>query len=809
MNGARWGVAIALLYGMGAALGGVACLGGGSTGKAGAGGQCRTGGDCAGGGICVSGVCVAPMLAAEGRACVATRDCDVALYCGAQAVCAKAGVMSNGQPCTTDGQCIAPLRCNLDGFYGRCTTAGAGDVGGACQASADCIAGLWCGADKTCRPLATAFPPFAGIACADDGAFRAYFQVPRPGRPPADFFRLPFPSDVRVSGGRLDLSDFPRPGPGVLGVDLVQLYADAWAAEFDGFSAIGVVTFRFSAAVDFATASPDTVRYVDLTPGATLGQELGRVWSFEPARGKLVCGNRLIVRNTPDFPLLPRHTYAVILTTAIAAPGGTKAAPDADLAAVLAPQRPPAAAADAALGAAWDLHQPLRDWLARQGASAPAPSIGAAALFTVQDTTGHMQRLAASVAAQPAPVLTALTLCDAGVRSPCDDGTADRACPATPNAAFHEIHGRMRMPIYQQGTAPYETPEQGGGIVETAGAPQVARTEDVCFALSIPKSVVPPPASGWPLMVHSHGTGGSMRSFVTTGLAKALASGGVPSAVLGFDAVEHGARRGASSKAPDDLVFNLLNPRAARDNVLQGAADILTALRVAGVAIDAAASPTGAAIKFDPAAVTFFGHSQGSSAGALALAFSDAAPAAVLSGAGSFLTMKMLEAVSPTNIGAGLALAIGEPVDAGHPMLTLLQSYLDRSDPLSYHPLIVARPPVVAGAAALASKHVFMSWGTGDTFTPPSTLEATVRSLQIPPVAPLRQDFGVAAIARPVSFDVTGGDGKPRTAALFQYVPDGYYGYDGHLVALRHSAAIADWSAFLNSYLASRTPAIP
>ena len=78
----------------------------------------------------------------------------------------------------------------------------------------------------------------------------------------------------------------------------------------------------------------------------------------------------------------------------------------------------------------------------------------------------------------------------------------------------------------------------------------------------------------------------------------------------------------------------------------------MQALRVAGITVDAASSPTGTVIKFDQTAVSFFGHSQGSTSGALAIAFSDAAPAVVFSGAGSFLTASLLHKSSPVNIGA-------------------------------------------------------------------------------------------------------------------------------------------------------------
>jgi hypothetical protein len=419
-------------------------------------------------------------------------------------------------------------------------------------------------------------------------------------------------------------------------------------------------------------------------------------------------------------------------------------------------------------------------------------------VFTVQDMVGHMARLAADLATRPPPALTALTLCAAGVTSPCDDGTPDRAC-GPGNELFHEIHGRFSVPIYQAGTPPYETPSTGGAIVETGGAPAPVRTEQVCFALALPKR--PAPAAGWPLVVYHHGTGGSMRTALTDGTASQLASGPTPAALFAFDAVEHGARRGSSRRPPDDLVFNPLNPRAARDNFLQGAVDVLQALRLSTIVIAPAASPTGGVISFNPAAVVYFGHSQGSTSGEMALPFTSTPALAVLSGAGAYLTMSLLEKTMPVDIGAGLAEVIGEPLTAEHPIMTILQSVFDRADPVNYNRLVVTEP-----LAGVPSKHVYMSWGASDSYAPRSTLEANARALGIPPVAPLVEDYLVPGITRPVSRNLKGGDGAPRTAAVFQYRPDGY---DGHFVAQQNPAAVADWSAFVSSFLATGTPTVP
>src|SRR5262249_16921299 len=157
--------------------------------------------------------------------------------------------------------------------------------------------------------------------------------------------------------------------------DFVRLYADAWTADFDGFSPIAPVTFRFSAPIDFATATGDSVLLIDVTPGdALMGSLLSRNWSFYGARGKYVCANHLAPTTGLDAPLLPRHTYAAILTTAIHSATGAAAAPDSDLMALLAAAAP---ATDAALAAAWTAYQPLRDWLASRGSMAPAVAAAA------------------------------------------------------------------------------------------------------------------------------------------------------------------------------------------------------------------------------------------------------------------------------------------------------------------------------------------------------------------------------------------------------------------------------------------------
>jgi hypothetical protein len=206
-------------------------------------------------------------------------------------------------------------------------------------------------------------------------------------------------------------------------------------------------------------------------------------------------------------------------------------------------------------------------------------------------------------------------------------------------------------------------------------------------------------------------------------------------------------------------------------------------------------------VDFDPALVTYFGHSQGSSSGELAMAFSDAAPAVVFSGAGSFLTTSLLEKTSPVNIAAGMTFLLGDEVNGEHPVMTLFQTYFERSDSVNYVPLIVRTPP-----AGVDSKHVFMSYGTNDTFTPSGTLRNNARGLGVPQVLPLIEDYMGGTVSRPVSLNRMGGDGQPRTAACFQYDATDY---DGHFAATTDAQAIADWMAFIQSWLATGVPTVP
>ena len=761
--------------------------GGGDQPDGGVGDPCTTNAECGTAFVCAGGTCQLEGSVGLGGNCAANRDCSADLYCTPFGACGPAGGGGVGDPCATGAECDKELYCELFGFGGTCQEGGSADLGQSCETATDCLPGLACAADGVCKSPGQAFPPFTGVECPEpEGSFRVYFEVPRDGAPPADFFRLPFPNDARVdaSTGAVDLDDFPRPGPGFLGVDLVDLYADALQADFAGWSSVATVHFRFAGQLDFDSLNGGAnIRYIDITPATPeYAGDRARDFGFTTGRGLFVCDNNFTIANNSHQPLLAGHTYAVYFTADIRSASADAPVQDADFAAVLSSTRP---TGDPGLENAWDQYQLFRDYLADQTIN-PA-TIAGAAVFTAGDHTAPTEALRTAVDTTPAPVLKDLTVCDTGVTSPCDDGGSRTCGPA--DVDFYEVHGRYSVPVYQAGTAPYATPADGGDIVFTGGVPQLVRTEDVCMVMLIPKSGSKPGA-GWPLALYGHGTGGSFKGVVGNGVGRELAKAGI--AVFSWDGVVHGARRQGHPRDEDSLMFNIINPSAALYNNLQGSVDLMQAFRLAGISAE---SVTGVpdSVDFDAANIFYFGHSQGSNVGVPALAVSPEPRAAVLSGAGAFLTQGILNKTSPVSSKEGLELLLGEAISASHPVMTLWQTYFDRSDTVNFGPMLLSRPL----GGGVTAKHVLQTWADDDTFSPKRTLSIMARSMQVNLADPVLEQVNfLATTTRPVNNNKTTPDGN-RTAVLLQY--QSADDYDGHFVSQRNSNAIADWLEFLTT----------
>ncbi len=637
------------------------------------------------------------------------------------------------------------------------------------------------------------------------GSVRAFFEVPgaiNPPGEPGDFFRLPFPNDIRFVGGKLDLAGFPTPGSTLLGYDPVKIYADALSASASGWGTYPSVIFRFSGHIDFDSfqfveGGKTPVRWIDITPGDDFGRSSGLRWVASEAGGKYVCSDYFAIQRPLGSPLKPGHSYAVFLTSEGRDKAGNAIERSPHLDAVLSEAAP----SDPALAAAHAKYAGLRSYLADQNIE--PEFVLNATVITTDDVRAPMRELAQAVSEQPVPTASAWTRCALGVASPCPDAEGERGCQAEA-ADYAEYHALIELPIFQAGEPPYLT--SGGEITGS-----VVRSEQVCLSMTVPKAASMP-AQGWPLLVFAHGTGGNFRSHVRPEVAQALSTSDTPMLVIGIDQVQHGTRRGQSTDSPNNLFFNFGNPSAARGNPLQGAADQLSLARFAQ-SLSLSAAQTGSdALVVDATRVMFFGHSQGATEGSLAVPYASGFRAAVLSGNGASLKDSLLTKTQPVNIAAAVPLVLGDFdgnlglfAGANHPVLTLLQHWIDPADPLNFAALLREPEPGQPG------KSVFVSYGKGDTFSTPITLATYIQAARLdlaksdvsaqPPdkIGSLKEQPG--AVSGNFSFAE-----EVLTLGARQYGPTAPS--DGHFVVFDVSAANADMLRFLSQAAAGGAPQV-
>jgi hypothetical protein len=758
---------------------------------------CADGIRCRAGLACTNGLCAPSRSLDSGSACLISAECKEGLYCNAMRVCAPSGHAALGESCGSEADCGGGARCNPVGLSAECQAEGASDVGAACKLGSDCFGGLLCTVGKCAAPPSTSGAPpvavaaFAGVTCVDEpGPVHAYFRVPR-GQDDGDFFRLPFPNDARKKGGKLDLAGFPTPGADVLGYDLVDRWARYVEETASGFSAYPTVTLRFSGGPDFTTLkAAGVVRMIDITPG--VGKDIGFGWSATSASTKYVCANAITARPAGGAPLLQGHTYALLVSNGARAPGGAAIDSAPDFKAMIGAGDPGAPLSDA-----WNAYAPLRTWAT--GASLDLATIVNATVFTVGKHVDVVAKLATAVAAAPAPTATGWVKCGVAP-SPCPQAEGDRACGAS-SAAFDELHALVTLPTWQQGIAPYRTPAEGGDIaLDAAQTPMMQGTAQVCLSLTVPKSG-PMPATGWPLAVYAHDTGGSFRSHVVDGVAARLAAadaGAAHVAVLGIDQVDHGTRRGGTTARPEALVFVSSNPRALRGNVLQAAADQLALVRLASTfKLDAASSPTAAEIRFGD--VILVGHGQGATSMALA-GPRTAAKGVVLGGIGASFVDTVVLKRSPVNFAAIAPAILGElTLTSDHPVLAMFQNALDPVDPLDHASLMVTAPVTTA-------KHTFVVYGRGDSFTPGITQVAYTASAGLGVAAPPPSVNTADDIGSPVLTVPAGGNAGGTITAIVRQYDRG--SSDGHAVMLVSADATRDVELFVADVALAKIPMV-
>jgi hypothetical protein len=180
------------------------------------------------------------------------------------------------------------------------------------------------------------------------------------------------------------------------------------------------------------------------------------------------------------------------------------------------------------------------------------------------------------------------------------------------------------------------------------------------------------------------------------------------------------------------------------------------------------------------------------------LPYADAYKAAVLSGNAASLMNALLTKSKPVDIKSLLPIALSDLSATGdlgefHPVLTLLQQWIDPGDPLNFARYVATEP-----LENHPAKHLFQTYGTGDSYAPPVTLAMYARAGDLTQVGPVVQDTAAAPIGvklttaeAPLSGNAASGT---ITQGMRQYKPAS--GHDGHFVVFEVPEASDDMARF-------------
>ena len=382
---------------------------------------------------------------------------------------------------------------------------------------------------------------------------------------------------------------------------------------------------------------------------------------------------------------------------------------------------------------------------------------------------------------------------------------------------FCVLRGRLKVPAFQTGVAPYNS---GGRFVfDDAGKLVPQGEHDVPLVLTFPKA--PMPDDGYPLALYFHGSGGVSSQVVDRGAV--LEIGGEPQAGEGPAHVlaEHGFGAAASALpvnpervvgASDFEYLNFANLSAFRDTFRQGVLeqrlliDALLELRVDPESLEACSGlslPEGVeSYRFDPEPLVAMGQSMGGMYTNMVGAVEPRLRALVPTGAGGFWTWFILE-TELLNAKPLLELVLQTDVELSfmHPMLHLLESVWEPADPLVFMPRLSLNP--LAGHPA---RDVYEPVGLDDSYFPYQLFDAVALAYGHEQagelVWPSLQDALALGgreglIDYPVKGNLLGPDGEPYTGVVVQYLGDGIY--DPHSIFAQLDAVKYQYGCFLKT----------
>ncbi|MFO0591405.1 MAG: hypothetical protein U0441_27905 [Polyangiaceae bacterium] len=539
----------------------------------------------------------------------------------------------------------------------------------------------------------------------------------------ATFFDHPWPSDLRLVAGSPQVKGYYNPK----NVPIISQYIDAIEGKLDGFSPAAAGFLRFDQPIDEESLPADpkaaldagaSVQLINVDPkSADVGKRALVSLYFRKEAGAYWLPNTLAFMPTIGFPLQPHTKYALVVTDKLLGENGSPVKAGADLQEVLGLTTPTERSAPAR-----QLFESSIVEVEKAGVS--RKHIVHFTAFTTADPTAELYAVADDVLKN--------------IPAPQADPLAWEHTATLPSYETY-IGSYGPSPNYQAGKLPFSNYGDGGNFNIVDGKPKAVDTFPMRFALAVPKpDKCPMPKDGYPIVLYAHGTGGYYESFLEDGTARVLAKRCLAS--MGVDQIFHGARPGApppgsGSSSVEVLFFNFENPVAARTNPRQGAVDEVQRQRLfteTKITVPAGVSATGAEVKFDPAKVLYFGHSQGGLSGPMFLASNSALRGGVLSGSSAVFGITLLEKTKPdpsikqlvSTVFLQLNVDEAPELNVFHPAISLAQSIVDVADTYHYARFLATSP-----RQGFAAKSIYMTEGinpdgVGDSYAPPHGIEA-------------------------------------------------------------------------------------
>ena len=474
-----------------------------------------------------------------------------------------------------------------------------------------------------------------------------------------DFFGRPWPDNNRSIGGRPDMEGFPKRGQ----LELIDTYMTG-IEGLRGFGTNSPIYIPLASRPEQLPTPTEThttdgpLWLIDIDPQSPeRGALIPLSCTYQESETEWQRADLLAVQPIWGFPLRPRTTYAVILTNEIIAPVDD-----------------------------WDLSEETRrDLNATLLQRRVDPKrVAFAFTLTTQDPVGEMARFEERIVHD--------------LHKPALDQRLPRFQNSTMMGAYE---GTMWIPVWQHGEKPYFA--SGGAFhFDEANMPILFGWEKILFSLSIPHGDMPP--DGWPVTIYGHGTGGNSRSFANSNKplepANVLAEAGI--AGFGISLPLHGER--ATNIDPALASFNYLNPDSARAVFRQGALDQLYLAELLTARTHSFELPDGSITKLDSTKVAYMGHSHGGLIGAIAAPFfNNRVRAVFLSGAGGGLSTTIVTRDAGDFDIQGLLVSSldfssDDELNESHPVVGMVQTLAEVTDPINYAPYWSQREPFWNGA---------------------------------------------------------------------------------------------------------------